>query len=246
MASYFNWYTVSIDLLLLIGIVYFFKLPKEKRSHKGYWVPLTILAFTVFYENMGSFTLSHNEFNSSVNSFLGNTGNPEYNVWLKNITFGYLGLILYLALIRQWIVPSRKKILTAFILTFSILSPIIWWLEIEPFYLSQSVVFALGANLILVGCGLYFIGLITDKKYLESNPIRLLSFWQTTFILFTYSLTYINSVSLVYIYNINPDLADSLIMIDMVLGIINLSILALILASPSFPKIFQTEPYYGV
>ncbi len=230
---------------MLIGIVHFFRLSKSERGNIFYWLPLLILVFTVAHENVGAFTLD-SEFNRSVNAFFGNTENPKYNLWLKNITFYYLGIILYLALIRLWIIPSRKKILTAFIVSFTLIAPIIWLLEFEPFYLNQSVAYAIGANLILIGCGLYFIGLITDDKYLNSEPIRLLSFWKVTFILFNYSLTYINSVSLAYVYSINEDMADSLIIVDMLLSVINLAILVLILASPNFPRTFQREPYYGI
>jgi hypothetical protein len=115
---------------------------------------------------------------------------------------------------------------------------------IEPNYLNQPIIFALGANMILVGSGLYFVGLISNEMYLTASPLRLLSFWQITFILFTYSLTYINSVSVVYLYKVNRQLGLSLAQINLVMGVLNLSILVLTLADPKLSGVFQKEPFY--
>jgi len=117
---------------------------------------------------------------------------------------------------------------------------------IDPIYLDQAIIFTIGANMIIVGSCLYFINLISNEEYLASNPIRLLSFWRMTFILFTYSLTYISSVSLMYLYINYPKLLYSLLQIDLVLGILNLAIMVLTLASPKFPSVFEKEPNYDL
>lgn len=236
---------VSIDLLLIIGAIYFFSLPREKRSHQFYWLPILILVFTVFYENLGAYTIVNKDFNQKVNAFLGNTDFPKYNLWLFNLANRYVAITLYLFLIRCWIVPSKKIIISWLIGIFLVMSLGLWFSGIEPIYFNQPIVFALGANFILIGCGLYFIGLISDDKYLNSNPLKLLSFWQMTFLLFTYSLTYINSVSISYLYSVNPDLGLSLVKIDWVMGLTNLGIFVLIVASPKYPQLFEHEPYYG-
>ncbi|WP_245942100.1 hypothetical protein [Algoriphagus chordae] len=114
---------------------------------------------------------------------------------------------------------------------------------IEPLYLNQPFIFSMGANMILLGSGLYFIGIITNDMYLKANPFRLLSFWQLTFLLFTYSLTYINSMTMIYLYEFNAPLGESIGQIDRVMGVLNKAILVLIIASPFLGRFFDPEPF---
>ncbi|WP_075350075.1 histidine kinase [Algoriphagus marinus] len=239
-----GWYLVSIDILLIIGIFYFLKLPKEKKANSFYWLPFFILAFTVFYENLGGYTNYNFEFNKAVNAFLGNTEYPRYNLWLFNITHTHIATILYLFLIRSWLEPSKKKYINWMIIFFAVVVQVLQISGIEPIYLDQPIISTIGANMIIIGSGLYFIGLMNNDQYLAANPLRLLSFWQMTFILFTYSLTYITSVSLLYIYTLYPQLATSLHYINLVMGVLNLIILVLTVASPQLPKLFEKEPDY--
>ncbi|MEB2779402.1 histidine kinase [Algoriphagus sp. C2-6-M1] len=242
--AFVSWYLVSIDLLLLLGIFYFAKLPKDKRANSHYWLPFLILTFTVFYENMGAYTNYNYEFKKWVNAFLGNTENPNYNLWLYNVANKHLSTILYLFLIKSWLDPSKKKSIYWMIILFIVIIQVLQFSGIEPIYSNQPIIFAIGANMILVGSGLYFISLITNDNYLNSNPLKLLSFWQMTFILFTYSLTYIYSVSLLYLFKVNPQLLISIGHIDMAMGILNLSILVLTIASPQLSRILEREPSY--
>lgn len=244
--AFVDWYLVSIDVLFILGIIYFLKLPKEKKANSHYWLPFSILAFTVFYENLGAYTIYNFEFNESVNEIFGNTENPRYNLWLFNIANKQITTILYLFLIRSWLEPSKKKYINWMIILFIIAVQVLQFSRIEPIYLDQPIIFTIGANMIIVGSCLYFINLISNEEYLASNPVRLLSFWQMTFILFTYSLTYISSVSLLYLYTNYPKLLYSLLQIDLVMGILNLAIMVLTLASPRFPSVFEKEPNYGL
>lgn len=232
------------NVLLILGILYFMKLKKEKRANKLYWLPFLILSFTVFYENLAGYIFYNFDLNEWVNHLLGNDENPNYNVWFYNIANKYLATILYLYLIKYWIDPRHKKYINWMIMGFIFTIIFLLITGIEPIYLNQPIIFALGANMILVGCGLYFIGFITQDKYLSVNPLRLLSFWQMTFLLFTYSLTYINSVSLTYIYSVNKQLGMSLFQIDWVMAVLNLAILVLTIASPKLSRFFEKEPYY--
>lgn len=237
-------YFVLINLLLIVGAIYFIRLTKERRANVYFWLPLLILTFTVAYEDFAGYLVYNFELNKSVNELLGNEENPRYNVWFYNIANKYIATILYLFLIKTWLEPSKKKFINWMILSYFFVILFLLVTGIEPIYLNQAIIFALGANMILVGSGLYFIGLITNDKYLNANPLRLLSFWQMTFILFTYSLTYINSVSITYIYSVNKQLGMSLFQIDWVMGVLNLSIFVLKIASPKLSGIFEKEPYY--
>lgn len=175
---------------------------------------------------------------------MGNEENPRYNVWFYNIANKYVATILYLFLIKTWLEQVKRKFIIWMILFYFFIILFLTITGIEPIYLGQPIIFALGANMILIGSGLYFIGLISNERYLEVNPLRLLSFWQMTFILFTYTLIYIGSVSLDYLYGINKQLGISLSQINLVMGVLNLSILVLTLASPRLSGVFQKEPFY--
>ncbi|SIN98690.1 histidine kinase [Algoriphagus halophilus] len=239
-----SWYLIIIDSFLIIGSLIFFRLPNSRKTKIFYWLPYVILAFTVFYENLGAYTNYNLDFKKSVNALLGNTENPNYNLWVFNICFQQITTILYLLLIRNWLEPTKKKIITWMLLFFVITAFVLQITGIEPLYLDQPIISAMGANMILIGSGLYFMGLITNQYYLETEPLRLISFWQMTFLLFTYSLTYISSVAYLYLYEFNPDLGQSISQIDMYMGIINIGILILIIASPLLPNVFLREPLY--
>lgn len=239
-----DWFLISINILLIVGIIYFLKLPKEKKVNSYYWLPFLILTYTAFYEILGAYSVYNFEFNKAVNALLGNTENPRFNLWLYNFFNKHLNTILYLFLVKSWLEPSKKKFINWMIILFVIVIQVMQFSGIEPIYSNQPIIFALGANMILVGSGLYFIGLISNDNYLTSNPLRLISFWQMTFILFTYSLTYINSVALLYLWNINKQLVVSLSQIDKVLGTINLSLLVVTVASPYLIRIFEKEPNF--
>lgn len=242
--AFVDWYLISIDVLFVLGFLYFFKLPKDKRANSFYWLPFLILTFTFIYENFGAYTNYNFEFKARVNAFLGNTEFPNYNLWLYNIANKQIKTILYLFLIKTWIEPPKKRIINWMIIGFFIVTQIMQFSGIEPIYLNQPIIFAIGANMILVASGLYFMGMMTNEKYLATNPLRLLSFWMMTFMLFTYSLTYIASVSLTYLYANYPTLVISLFQIDLAMGILNKLILIMAIASPKFPHLFEEEPIF--
>jgi len=236
--------SIPMDILMIIGLVCFLKLPKEKKANIHFWLPFLILSFTVLYENFGRYTNYNYEFKKSVNEYLGNFKYPKFNLWLYNVTKRQIGTILYLFLIKSWLEPTKRKFIDWMIIGFVIISLALQISGIEPLYLSQPIIFALGANMILIGSALYFTGMITQPQYLDKNPLRLISFWQMTFVMFTFTLTYIFSVTLIYLYEVNPVLGEALQQIDIVMNNINLGILTLTIASPFLPRIFEEEPFY--
>ncbi|WP_296705147.1 histidine kinase [Algoriphagus sp.] len=242
--AYVNYYTITIDCLLIIGIYFFLKLPKEKKANSTYWLPLLIIGFSVFYEAFGAYANYNFEFKKAVNAFLGNTENPKYNIWIYNITNKQISTLLNLLLIKKLIEPTKKIYLRWMIIFFIMVAIILQLTGVEPLYLNQPIIAVMAASMILIGSGLYFIGLISNEQYLNSKPIHLISFWLMTFLLFTYSLTYINSVARIYIYEINPQIALSLAHIDRILGIFLRLTLLLIIISPMLPKVFNKEPSF--
>ncbi|RAI95212.1 histidine kinase [Algoriphagus yeomjeoni] len=242
--AFSDWFTISTNLLLIIGVVFFIKLPKGKRANIQYWLPFLILTFTVFYENFGAYTNYNYDLKKAVNAYLGNTEYPKFNLWLFNIARRQVGVILYLLLIKTWLPPSKKKYINWMIIVFISMACALQFSGIEPLYYNQPIIFALGANLILIGSGLYFIGMITQDQFLESNPLRLVSFWQMTVIMFTFSLNYISSVALLYLFAVNPVLGSSLQQFSSFMWICTLGVLTVTIASPLIPKVFEKEPFY--
>jgi hypothetical protein len=236
-------YSIPIDLLLLIGIFIFIKLPKEKKRNIHFLLPFVILCFSVFYQNLGSYTNYNYEFKKSVNAYFGNTEYPKFNLWLFNIAERQVGTILYLMLIKSYIRPFKRKIVNWMIFIFIVTALVLQFSGIEPIYLNQPIIFAIGANMILFGCALYFTDLITHPSYLNSNPLRLTSFWQMTAIIFMFTLSYISSVALIYLYEVNPVLGSVLQSIGIYLGILTLAVLTISIASPLLPNIFDKEPF---
>ncbi|EAZ82199.1 hypothetical protein [Algoriphagus machipongonensis] len=236
-------YSIPPDLLLLIGIFIFIKLPKEKKRNIHFLLPFVILCFTVFYGNLGSYTNYNYEFKKSVNAYLGNTEYPQFNLWLFNIAERQVGTILYLMLIKSYLRPFKRKIINWMIFLFIVTASILQFSGIEPIYLNQPIIFAIGANMILFGGALYFTDLITHPSYLNGNPLRLTSFWQMTAIIFMFTLSYISSVALIYLYEVNPVLGSALQSIGIYLGILTLAVLTISIASPLLPNIFDKEPF---
>lgn len=234
----------SLYFLLIVGSISFYYLPKEKKSNILYWLPFLILCFTSFYEIFGRYTNYNYEFKRAVNEYLGNYKYPKFNLWLFNVARRQIGTILFLLLIRTWLKPSKKKIINWMILAFFILALGLQIFGIEPIYLHQPIIFSIGANMILIGCAMYFIELITEESYISKNPLRLLSFWQMTFIMFSFSLSYISSVALLYLYEVDPALGNYLQNIEILMNILTLAVLTLTIASPLLPRIFEKESYY--
>lgn len=242
--AYVSYYSITVDILLLLGLYFFLKLPKEKKANSLYWLPLLILGFSVLYETAGAYFNYNFELKKAINAFLGNTENPKYNIWLFNIANKQITTVLYLLLIRNWLEPSKKKYITWMVSAFLLTALILQFTGVEPLYSSQPFIAAMAANMVLVGCGLYFIGMITNDNYLDSQPLRLISFWQTTFLLFAYSFIYINSVARIYIYEISIELAYNMAHFDRVLGIFVRTALLLVIISPFLPKVFERDPLY--
>lgn len=236
--------SIPMDVLMIIGLICFLKLPKEKRTNIHFYLPFTILTFTFLYENFGSYTNYNFEFKKSVNEYLGNYKYPKFNLWLFNVAQRQIGTILYLFLIKSWLEPSKKKYINWMICLFILVASYLQFTGKEPIYLNQPIIFAIGANMILIGSALYFTAMITHPQYLNKNPLRLLSFWQMTFVMFTFTLTYISSVALIYLYETDPVLGAALQQIDRVMKIINLSTLTLTIASPFLKGVFEEEPFY--
>jgi hypothetical protein len=239
-----NWYLLILDALLIVGLIYFILLGAEKRVSKLYWLLFFVLSFTVFYENFGAYLTYNSSLNAHINAFLGNTKNPNYNLWLYNLTGNVIIPCSYMLIIRLYVSHLYKKLVSVMLFSFISFLIVFQLVKLEPVYGPQLIAYSLGATLVLISCILFFISLMKDPVYLEVNPLRLLSFWQVTVILFYYSLTFLTNNSAEYLWKTQPSLAVSLNWINVFLGIISLMAIVIIIAAPNLNIKLEKEPTY--
>lgn len=241
---FFNWYMISIDLLLLIGLIFFIKLPYTKRVEKLYWIPFLIIWLTVVYENFGAFLTYEKTFNEKINLFLGNNINLNYNIWLFNIGNLQICTVLFLWLISLYLPKKNKRLVRIFIWIFIGFSLVSQILGFQPIYDSQPFLFAIGAGFVMISCGLYFISFMNKDVYLGINPLRLFSFWQVIFILFYFSLIFLKTISEKYIYELDKSFAMSLAYINPAMWILIMTIFVLTIIAASMQWEFEIEPIH--
>lgn len=237
-----NGYLLILDALLIVGLIYFILLGAEKRVNKLYWVLFFVLFFTVFYENFGSYLTYNSTLNARINAFLGNTKNPNYNIWFYNLSYSIIISSCYLLILRIYVSSSLKRPISFLLFSFLTLCLVLHLFEIEPIYGPQLITYSIGSSFVLISCILFFVSLMKDPVYLEVNPLRLLSFWQVTVILFYYSLTFIINNSVEYLWKTQPSLAVSLHWINVFLGIISLMTIMIIIAAPNLNIKLEKEP----
>jgi hypothetical protein len=240
--AFLNWYNIVIDIILVLGIISFIKLPKNERANSHYWLPFLILVFTVFYESTGSFFLFSRELNAEINAFLGNTEHPKYTLWVYNIFNIYILTFLYLFLIRLYVTNRNRKIINGMMVFFFVAILFLNYSGVEKVYDSQPIIFFIGASFLIIASGSYFIMFITDDVYMDINPLRLFSFWQMTFILFNYATVFLFSISSKYLWQNYYSLYTSLTKINIILAIITLLVLLMTLAVPSLNWNYEKQP----
>ncbi len=240
--AFLSWYNIVIDVILVLGIISFIKLPKQERANSNYWLPFLILVFIVFYETIGSFFLYYREWNSEINGFLGNSENPKYTVWVYNIFNLYLLTILYLFLIRHYLSLKNRKFINGMV-AFLIASIVLLnYFGIQKVYDSQPIIFFISATFLIVASGGYFIMFLKEDMYLDVNPLRLFSFWHVTFILFNYSSVFLLFILRKYLWENYYSLYSSLNWINVILGIIILVIFLATIAWPSLNWKYEKQP----
>lgn len=221
---------------MIIGIIFFLRLPRDKRANHHYLLPLLILVLTVFYENLGAYSNFNVEFTKNVNAMLGNTKNPRYNVWVYNIFNQQLLTLIILFLLKSYIPLSKKKIISWLMFVLLGTSAILIASGAEPIYGSQPLIFSISASSILISCGLYFMSFMKEDSFLESNPLQLASFWQVTCIFFYFSVVFLKTVSEKYLWEELPELGRSIMYINIILWILILMTMTLPLLNLKFEK----------
>jgi hypothetical protein len=240
--AFLSWYNIVIDVILVLGVISFIKLPKHERAKSNYWLPFLILVFIVFYESVGSFFLYARELNAEINAFLGNSENPKYNVWVFNIFNVYLLTILYLFLIRQYLSLKNRKFINGMIVFYLSSIVVLNYFGIQKVYDSQPIIFFISATFLIIASGVYFIMFLKEDMYLDINPLRLFSFWHVTFILFNYSTVFVLFILQKYMWENYYALYKSLSLINIIEGVIILVIFLATIAWPSLNWKYEKQP----
>lgn len=212
-----NWYCISILGILLLAILFFSFLEKEKKRKPEFFLPFVLTANSVFYEFLGGATIVFLEINKWLYGIFNYPHENNYNLWVYNF-FGYhLTSMLFLALIYQYLYsPIKRKIVKGMALFFILFYTTFQVLGIESLFEQQPYSIMVGFSAVIIACGLYFMELISHPDYLEINPLRSFSFWQVTVILFNGTLKFLLEISYNYIISVSIELMKSLYLISTV------------------------------
>ncbi len=212
-----NWYFYSISGILILALIFFFFLEKDKKENPGFYLPLSLILLTVFYEYLAAVTVHFKEVNNWLYGFFNYPQENNYNLWVYNFFGSHLTSLLFLALIYHYLYsPFKKRFVMGLSLLFIFSYVALQVLRIESLFEQQAYSIMLGHSAVIIACGLYFIELISHPDYMEINPIKAASFWQVTAILFNDTLKFLLEISYNYIITISMDLMASLYQISMI------------------------------
>ena len=211
-----NWYFISISCILILALLFFFFLDKEKKGKPEFYLPFCLIILTVFYEYLAAVTVHFKEVNKWLYQVFNYTYENNYNLWVYNFFGAHLTSLLFLALIYQYLFsPLKKRILKGLSLLFIISYVVFQVLGIESIFEQQAYSILVGDSAVIIVCGFYFMELISHPEYSEINPIKAFSFWQVTAILFNDTLKFLLEISFNYIISVSMNLMASLYIISM-------------------------------
>lgn len=216
-----NWYFISISGILILALIFFFFLEKEKKGNPEFYLPFCLIMLSVFYEYLAAVTVHFKEVNKWLYGVFNYPHENNYNLWVYNFFGSHLPSLLFLALLHRYLFSTFKKEIVKGLSLLFIFSYIAFQvLGIESLFEQQAYSIFVGHSVVIIACGLYFMELISHPDYLEINPIKAFSFWQITAILFNDTLKFLLEISFNYIISISMNLMASLYLISMVTWIL--------------------------
>lgn len=211
-----NWYFYCISGIFILALFLFFFLEKDKRRKPEFYLPFCLIMLSVFYEYLAAATVEFLEINEWLYGVFNYPYENNHNLWVYNFFGSHLPSLLFLALIYQYLFsPFKKRIVKGLFFLFIFSYVVFQVLEIESLFEQQTYSIFVGYSSVIIACGLYFIELISHPAYLEINPIKSLSFWQVTVILFNYTIVFLLEISFNYIISVSMNLMASLLKISM-------------------------------
>ena len=239
-----DWFTVTSFLIWVLVFAFLFWLPSSERKRLVFRLPFIYIMFSLIIDLCGVLLRIFQDFNGAVNLFLGNPDKPYFNAWFYNLFeiqgFTTVGMFL----IRGYLPLKQKNIAGWIIVGFLSFVLVAQLLKLEPIYLYQSMLYAVGALCILACCFLYYYVLMTEPIYLNKDILRLPSFWQVLCIMFHFSLTFFNGVSLHYLYEKNPELGRAIMEITKFTAVLSLIIILISIAAPYLKWKLEKQPVY--
>ncbi|MBN7810029.1 hypothetical protein J0A68_03620 [Algoriphagus sp. H41] len=240
-----DWISVSNYVFLVLLCIVFFRLPSALRKRSDYLLPFIYIFIFVTIDPVGfGFRLFQNV-NGPINEFFGNHEKPFYNAWLYNIVLKMAMPVVALLLVKNYL-PAKQQVSVKWILIAFVSFAIVYQaLQLEPIYLNQGILFAVGALCMLSACFIYYHALMTREEYVFTNILLLPSFWQVTFIMFYTSLTYFNNISANFLTENHSAFLVSMYKVSRFTGVAQSLVYFLCLAAPLLKLKVENQPNYA-
>ena len=221
----FDYYTISIIISLIIGLLYLFK---KNRSYKNtHYLILVILFLVTVLELYATYTANKN----------------IHNIFYYNIFFvlAETNLILFYFLIISDIKKIRLMTLMAIIIfsTWYLINALFFQNIITHF---QTNSYLIGGLLIIIFSGRFFYEIFSFQKYPEGNLLAIPHFWIITGIFFFYTVSFMHFIS-IQIPDIDKNFLLSIAPIVRIMSVLMYLLMGL---SFHFPTIFKDNPHVMV
>lgn len=186
-----NYYFWILAGFALAGLISYLFLPGNLKKKEPVYLSVGILGLVASYELLGSIL----------------SALSTVNYWVYNIFNGHIAAILFLLLIRSFLIrKTHKNLVSLFIGLFLLISLILHLIGFVHYNDSGEYIALLNTVFIMLSCGLYFFELITLDEFLTVNPVKEFSFWATTAILFYFSSSFMIYISWKYLYTNHLDI----------------------------------------
>ncbi|GAB3227985.1 hypothetical protein GCM10027454_27380 [Algoriphagus aestuariicola] len=153
--------------------------------------------------------------------------------------------MVVMLLIHSYLPRGKKALIKKLMYGFMVFVLIFEGLQIQPFYLVQGILAAVGSLCILASCMTYFYSLMTHEEYLSVELLRLPSFWQVTFIFFYVSLNYSSDISFSYLSERNPEFVTSILWVAKVSGVAQSLVFLACFTAPALKIKLENQPSYA-
>lgn len=188
---YIDYYQCVLGIVALVGIVGFTLLPSRHRRDSSIILSLAILVMVATYEILAA--------------ILASLKSP--NNWVYNLFNCHVAAILFLLLIKSFLIrKSHRNLTSLFLGLFLLISVILHLTGFVHYNDGGEYISFLNTVFILLSCGLYFFELITLDEYLAIDPLKEFSFWASTAILFYFSSSFMIYISWQYLYTNHWDI----------------------------------------
>lgn len=195
-----NPYFIGVHILAITGTIAFLFLSKEKKKEPEYYWAFIILLISSVYELISSISLVNRDLNESIHTFISDTPYKGYNIWVYNILYYQVSMVLLILWINFFIV-NKKLIRINIYLTLAYIGAalLLELTKIQEITEFQPVIYFMGYVLSIIASGLFFMDLISSDKNIDINPLRFIPFWFITFNLFQNVLSILADIALDYL-----------------------------------------------